>query len=137
MNKTQKLQDWYTNLSEVSLLEIESLYDSNCFFKDPFNELKGISKITKIFTHMFKELEDPRFIFVDVISNEDQSFFTWDFVFKKNGSNFKIHGSSHIKWESDKVIFHRDYWDVGEEILLKIPVVKRIYSILVNKLSVS
>ena len=34
-----------------------------------------------------------------------------------------IHGASHLKFAADgKVLLHRDYWDTGEEIYMKLPV---------------
>jgi hypothetical protein len=34
-----------------------------------------------------------------------------------------IHGVSHIRFDaSGKVNYHRDYWDTGEELYAKVPV---------------
>ena len=127
-NKLTELKTWFENLDENSLKRISEFYGNDCFFKDPFNEIKGVSKIENIFTHMFTNLEKPRFEFIDTIDGDDSSFLTWDFIFLIKNKEYKIHGSSHIKWSNDKVIYHRDYWDVGEELFLKIPVLKSLYS---------
>lgn len=136
MNNTKDLIKWYEELNLDSLSELPKFYKNECFFKDPFNELKGINNVKSIFTHMFDELEGPKFIFIDVIAKDNQSFLSWDFTFRLKGSEYKIHGSSHLKWSDGLIEYHRDYWDVGEEVLLKIPVVRSMYKLLVNKLSI-
>ena len=37
--------------------------------------------------------------------------------------------------KENKIVYHREYWDVGEEILLKIPFMKFMYSYIQKKLS--
>lgn len=136
MERSKKISEWYSALTLESLEDIEVYYDSNCFFKDPFNEIHGVNKVKNIFIHMFSELESPCFKFIDIIEHADQSFLTWDFVFFIRGKEYKIHGSTHLKWDSNYVVYHRDYWDVGEELLTKIPLINKLYSLLVNKLSI-
>ncbi|MBC7538455.1 MAG: nuclear transport factor 2 family protein [Bacteriovorax sp.] len=130
------LSDWYENLAEENLDKMDLFYAENFFFKDPFNEITGREKVKGIFKHMFETLDEPHFVFIDVIIQEKSAFVTWDFIFKIRGTHFKIHGSSHLKYnEDDKIIYHRDYWDVGEELLLKIPVVKSLYGLFRKKLA--
>lgn len=136
MNSIQSLMDWYENLSLDKLESIENYYAINVFFKDPFNEIKGLDQLKKIFIHMFKTLEKPRFIFIDTIENDNGAFLTWDFTFLIKGKEFKIHGSSHLKYDLNrKIIYHRDYWDVGEEIFLKMPLFKSFYKMFQSKLA--
>ena len=134
MKDINDLYEWYENLTKADLERINEFYDEACFFKDPFNEFLGRGKIKNIFVEMFAKLENPRFIFIDKLKQDNQVFITWDFVFTINKKNYQIHGSSHLKLNEEmKIVYHRDYWDVGEELLLKIPVVKNIYGALRKK----
>tara|TARA_B100000676_G_C17814281_1_gene699160 strand:- start:239 stop:670 length:432 start_codon:yes stop_codon:yes gene_type:complete len=131
-----KVKTWYENLDRNSLDEIENYYDKEIFFKDPFNEINNRDNLKKIFHHMFENLENPHFVFIDSIDKKDQAFLTWDFHLKYNCKDYKIHGSSHLKFsKKQKIFYHRDYWDVGEEVLTKIPVLKNIYAFLRKKLA--
>jgi hypothetical protein len=108
------------------------------YFKDPFNEFNGLDKLNLIFSHMFKNLTNPHFVFIDIVESNDSSYLTWDFIFQVKGREMKIHGGSLLKWGEDgKVVYHRDYWDVGEELLMKIPMIKSIYKAFRNKLTVA
>lgn len=135
MKNLDKVTSWYETLSKASLTKINSVYTKDTFFKDPFNEFYGSDKIERIFKDMFDKMENPRFVFIDKFEEGAQAFTTWDFLFSLKGTSYKIHGSSHLKFNSDGlIIYHRDYWDVGEELLLKIPVVKSLYGMLRKKI---
>ncbi|MBN8504549.1 MAG: nuclear transport factor 2 family protein [Burkholderiales bacterium] len=98
------------------------LYDAHAYFRDPFNEVRGLAKVQRIFAHMFESLETPRFEVREAFGAGDQAFLTWDFSFRVRGRSLRIHGSSHLKFAPDgKVIYHRDYWDAAEELWEKLP----------------
>ena len=64
------------------------------------------------------------------------AFLTWDFFLRIKGREYKIHGSTHLKFnKKNRIVYHRDYWDVGEEILLKIPFIKFVYSYIQKKMA--
>lgn len=127
---------WYENISEKSLNDIDIFYAQEVFFKDPFNEFSSRSEVKHLFENMFENLDAPKFIFSDIVSQDNNIFITWDFDFILKGKQWSIHGSTHLKLGEDaKIIYHRDYWDVGEEVLLKIPGIKKIYSFFRDKLS--
>jgi len=136
LSNLKDLKIWYENLKKSTLDQIENFYDANVYFKDPFNEIKGRDKLRKIFYHMFENFENPNFVFIDTMENDDEAFLTWDFYLKLNGIEYKIHGSSYLKYNKEKTIYyHRDYWDVGEEVLLNVPFVRSFYGYFRKKLA--
>ena len=138
MKSLTEFKERFLNLNESTLDEIISYYDENVFFKDPFNEFNGREKLKKLFIHMFITFKNPHFVFIDSIENGEEIFLTWDFIFSYKEKIFKIHGSSHLKLNDEKkIVYHRDYWDVGEELLLKIPFIKILYGFFQNKLALS
>ena len=138
MNTIKKLTLWYENLKKESLNELDIFYDENVFFKDPFNEVEGIDNLRNVFVHMFKTLDHPHFVIIDTIENSEGAFLTWDLIFILKGKESNIHGSSHLKFNKDKrIVYHRDYWDVGEEILSNLRYVKYLYGLFIKKLTAS
>ena len=136
MNRLTEFKEWFINLNESTLDNIVSYYDENVFFKDPFNEFNGREKLKKLFLHMSITFKTPHFAFIDTIENSEEIFLTWNFIFSYKEKLFKIHGSSHLKLnDEEKIVYHRDYWDVGEELLLKIPLIKNLYGIFQKKLA--
>ena len=133
----KNLRYWFENLSPESLKELSNYYSDDAFFKDPFNEINGLNKIEKIFSHMFENLENPHFIFQDEVTQNSSTFLTWDFVFTIGKTEWKIHGGSHLRFnQQGKVNYHRDYWDVGEELIAKLPVMGGAYRFFTRKLKV-
>jgi ketosteroid isomerase-like protein len=138
MNKVQEIKKWFEDLDEKSLADINRFYSEDVYFKDPFNEFNGVNKLERVFSHMFETLEKPRFEFIDVIENSDGAFLSWNFLFNLKGKEMSIHGGSLLKWSPNgQINYHRDYWDAGEELLLKIPIIKNIYNIIRKKLKIA
>ena len=117
----------FERLSRQDLPRLAEIYTPDARFKDPFNEVRGIAAITRIFEHMFVALDEPRFVIRDRIVQGDQCFLRWDFIFRmKRFSRDEqvIRGGSHLRLAADgRITDHRDYWDAAEELYEKLPVV--------------
>ena len=102
-------------------------YAAEAFFKDPFNEVRGVPAIQRVFAHMYVALDGPRFVVHDVVVQGDQCVLTWDFLFRFrrfSGDLQTVRGASHLKLDANGLIVsHRDYWDVAEELYEKLPVI--------------
>ena len=121
------LVDFYTHLAPADTARIPVLYAPNAQFKDPFNQVQGVPAIARIFGHMFRQLDGPRFEVLTIVASGDDCFLTWDFHFRTRGGGAAamcIHGASHLRFATDgRVAMHRDYWDAAEELYEKLPVV--------------
>ena len=123
----EKLIHFFESISQENIGDIKQIYTKDVFFKDPFNEVNGIQHVIAIFDHMFHQLDQPRFVVTTHVSQGDQAFLTWDFLFKMK--RFKrteqcIRGASHLRFAADgRVCYHRDYWDVAEELYEKLPLI--------------
>lgn len=122
-----KLIHFFESISKENTVDLKQIYTDDVFFKDPFNEVNGIQHVITIFDHMFHQLDQPRFVVTTHVSQGDQAFLTWDFLFKMKRFNRNeqcIRGASHIRFAADgRVSYHRDYWDVAEELYEKLPLI--------------
>jgi ketosteroid isomerase-like protein len=122
-----KLIHFFESISQENTIDLKQIYTDDVFFKDPFNEVNGIQHVIAIFDHMFHQLDQPRFVVTTHVSQGDQAFLTWDFLFKMKRFNRNeqcIRGASHIRFAADgRVSYHRDYWDVAEELYEKLPLI--------------
>jgi hypothetical protein len=117
---------FYETLTLDSMSSIDRLYTDDAYFKDPFNEVRGLVPIRRIFMHMFVQVDDPRFRVLDRVQEGRQVFLTWEFDFRRRGDAggpiTTIRGASHLRLADDgRVCFHRDYWDAAEELYMKVP----------------
>jgi steroid delta-isomerase len=123
--------EFFENLTPASLDRLGALYAPEAYFKDPFNEVRGLGAIRQVFSHMYASLAQPRFEVTGCLVDGAQCFLSWNFHF-----NFKrfdtqtlqtVRGGSHLKFdEAGLVEFHRDYWDAAEELYEKLPLLGRL-----------
>ena len=121
----QRLVDFFETLTPDSARELSRVYTDDVWFKDPFNEVTGVDEVTRIFTHMFRQVDDPRFVVTQRVLQGEHAFLTWDFLFfmKRSATEQCIRGATHLRFAGDgRVAFHRDYWDAAEELYEKLPV---------------
>ena len=117
----------FEQLTPPDVARLGEFYTPDAQFKDPFNQVRGVPQVQRIFGHMFTALDDPRFVVHDIVVQGEHCFLTWDFVFRLRRFSRAlqtIHGSSHLKLAADgRIEMHRDYWDAAEELYEKLPVV--------------
>jgi steroid Delta-isomerase len=121
------LIQFFETLSPGTLARIPDFYSDDARFKDPFNDVRGAAAIQRIFTHMFTQLSEPRFVVGERVVDAGGAVLVWEFHFGVrvwgNVRTQVIHGVSHLRFAADgKVTCHRDYWDTGEELYMKLPV---------------
>ena len=116
---------FFETISPTSVEQLSSIYTEEVFFKDPFNEVRGIAAVTAIFAHMFEQVDAPRFVVTTSVLQDDQAFLTWDFLFKMKRFAREeqcVRGATHLRFDVDgRVSLHRDYWDAAEELYEKLP----------------
>jgi ketosteroid isomerase-like protein len=125
MRPVDRLVAYFESLAPGDVSELPRYYADDCYFKDPFNEVRSVREIGEIFARMFQQLDAPRFRVHGRVVEGDEAFLTWDLEFRFRGSASpqRIHGVSHLRFGADgRVTYHRDYWDAAEELYGKLPV---------------
>ena len=117
----------FETLSPERVEQLGALYAPDASFKDPFNAVRGLGEIQRIFRHMYVSLESPRFVITNRIVDGSQCFLTWEFRFSfkrfHTGVEQCILGGSHLQLDSaGRIAMHRDYWDAAQELYEKLPV---------------
>ena len=128
----------FENLKDINNLDdVLAFYDEECYFKDPFHNIRSKKIIRKLFVNMFKGLNNPRFTDLKILSDEAIIVMSWTFVFERKGNKIQncIKGSSWIQVnEEGYITHHHDYWDSVELFqtfkLLRFPLkfIKAIFS---------
>lgn len=122
------LIQFYNDFSPTSVARFPEFYSDDAWFKDPFNEVRGIAAIQHIFTHMFTQVAEPRFVVTEKVVDANGAMLVWEFHFQVKllgkGKTQVMRGVSHLKFAANgKVCYHRDYWDTVEELYVKLPVI--------------
>ncbi len=124
----ERVVRFYESISPGDVGRIGELYSDDAYFKDPFNEVRGVPAIARIFEHMFGQVDSPRFTVRERVVQGDAAFLVWDFDFAFRRplppGPRRIRGCSHLKLDADgRVTFHRDYWDAAEELYEQLPAI--------------
>ncbi len=117
---------FFEKLQAADVVRLKDFYTADAYFKDPFNEVRGVPAIERIFTHTFEALDQPHFIVTGRVAQGCECFLVWDFRFRfrrfDRVSWQTVRGSSHLRFNPEgRVEFHRDYWDAAEELYEKLP----------------
>lgn len=121
-----RLVAFYHELTPESVARFPEFYSADAYFKDPFNEVHGVEAIARIFSHMFRQVDSPRFVVTERVVDANGVMLVWAFHFRvrlwRRSESQSIRGVSHLKFATDgKVNYHRDYWDAAEELYMKLP----------------
>ena len=123
-----RIEAFFSGLQPSDLTRLGELYTDDAWFKDPFNEVRGVAAIQRIFTHMYEALDNPRFVITGRVVDGAQCFLVWEFRFAfrnfHKGVEQVVRGGSHLQLAPDgRIASHRDYWDAAEELYEKLPLV--------------
>jgi steroid delta-isomerase len=135
-----ELVNFFETVSIETVSRIGDFYAADARFKDPFNDVQGVPAIEHIFRHMYTQVATPRFVVNERIVQHDGAMLAWTFEFGvRVGQRVfpqVIHGVTHFKFDAQgKVSLHRDYWDTGEELYMKLPVLGWLMRALRRRLS--
>ena len=123
-----RVVDFFEQIDATAVSRLNQVYAPDAWFKDPFNEVRGIEAVRRIFEHMFVQVEQPRFAVIEAVQQDRQAFLIWNFTFRMKRFDTRttqtIRGASHLHFAEDgRVDVHRDYWDAAEELYEKLPLV--------------
>jgi steroid delta-isomerase len=127
MDPLDELVAWYESLRPDTVAGIARLYAADAYFKDPFNEVRGVAAIERIFHHMFVQVEAPRFVVTARFPGDDGAMLLWEFHFRTRGLGAQtlcVKGASHLRFDgAGQVREHRDYWDAAGELYARLPLI--------------
>ena len=120
-----KFKSVYEKLDADNLSLVDTIYDDNIIFIDPFHEIRGLQKLTDYFSNLYKNLESCEFKFNEVYSKNSSAMIVWNMAFRHYSLSkqvIEVPGSTQIRFK-EKIYFHRDYFDAGKMIYENIAVV--------------
>ena len=121
------LAGYFSSLTPARLDRLDQYYAEDAWFRDPFNEVRGVPAIRAVFEDMYRRLSDPRFRVTGQFTGNDGAVLLWDleFALREGRRRHVIQGASHLRMDvAGRIRFHRDYWDAAE-LYATIPVLGR------------
>ena len=123
----EKITHFFESLTQnTSIDHFKTIYNESVRFKDPFNEVTGINSVYNVFAHMYRNLDNPRFIIIEYVDKGNIAYVKWEFhfSFKNESTKQMFQGVSRFEMDDEgRVIEHIDYWDAAEHMFEKMPII--------------
>ena len=118
--------DIYQSLSTDNLANITKLYHQDISFQDPLHRINGLNNLVEYFDNLYQNVGECTFVINQILHERHQAAIYWTMTYShkhlKGGKAISVEGSSLIMGTQDKVIYHRDYIDVGQMLYEHVPV---------------
>lgn len=118
--------DTYQKMSTDNLHLLEQIYHQDIIFVDPMHKVEGFSDLSKYFKNLYTNLSTCEFVIDNIISEGNEAALYWSMTYQHSklnkGNAVTVHGSSYITGKGDKVIYHRDYLDLGAMLYEQLPI---------------
>jgi steroid Delta-isomerase len=93
-------------------------------FADPFNDVRGVGAMTRVFRHMFDNLGAVRFRIRHCVADGRTCLMAWRFEARLRGKPWAFDGMSLVRFDGDgKVVEHVDHWDAGRDFYERLPLI--------------
>ena len=131
---------YFESISPADVPRLGTIYTEDAYFRDPFNEVTGVSEIARIFGAMFEHLDDVRFTILETVADDGGAMLTWDMSYRvrkwRPHQSQVIHGANLRCVAPDgRIAYHRDYWDAANELYAKLPLIGPVMRWLRRKLA--
>ena len=133
----ERYRRYLEDLSSATLGDLETYVTADVRFKDPFNDVRGVDAMRRIFQHMFENVQDVKFRAQDMASEGPMCLMSWHFEGKLRGNPWAFDGASIIRFAEDgRVTEHIDHWDAGVNFYERLPIIGSLLAFLRRRLAV-
>lgn len=131
----------FDKLDKDHMALLDDFYDPAASFQDPVHRLQGVEQIRHYYENLYKNVESIRFEYPQGFESGDTVTLVWKMHLVSpsidSGKEITVDGVSVITFggAQGKAIAHRDYFDMGEFIYERVPVLKSIIGFIKARLA--
>ncbi|UPQ87024.1 nuclear transport factor 2 family protein [Vibrio sinaloensis] len=134
----QSVSQVYQQLNKSNLHLLSDVYHQQVVFEDAAHRLEGWQQLERYFETLYANVKRCDFNIIEHQQAGDSGFITWQMSLEhpklSKGAVIQVNGVSHIKFHEGKVIYHRDYFDLGEMLYENLPVLGAIIKTIKQRL---
>lgn len=120
----ERYRDFLISLTPATLDRLPDLVMPDVRFADPFNDVRGVEKMMRIFRHMFETVGPVAFTVRHTARVGDICMMDWSFEATLRGEPWAFDGTSVVRFAPDgRVAEHIDYWDAARNFYERFPVI--------------
>jgi hypothetical protein len=132
---------FFDRLDKKHMDLVAKFYDPSAVFQDPVHQLQGAEAITRYYQGLYENVEAIRFEYRNALENGETLSLEWRMYLKapalNGGKEITVDGNSLITFggPEGKAIRHRDYFDMGEFIYERVPVLGSIIGLIKGRMA--
>lgn len=125
--RSELIETVFNKLNKNNMQVLDRFYDNEIVFEDPLGKIQGLQNMHSYYGNMYENVTNIYFDFTDEVIAGDTHVVVWTMHLWAKGLNkgkeVILDGNSLIRFgPGGKVIYHRDYFDMGAFIYEYIPV---------------
>ncbi len=119
-----RFQSMFRHVTSETTLDLNTLYAEDVQFADPITSFKGRDRLSAYFARLQKTARHVEFDFGEPVVGDDTAALPWTMRIRAKGfpKTVVINGMSHLRF-TDRIVYHRDYFDLGALTIEQIPLV--------------
>lgn len=116
---------FYQNIRTEQLSQLAAIYHQDTLLLDPVGQHHGLEALERYFSALLKNLRYCRFHITHQHHFDQSALLLWRMEYAhpalQKGAAQSLEGSSYLTFRDNLVIFQRDYYDLGEMLYEKVP----------------
>lgn len=135
----QPFAERFATLDVTSLHRLDELYSQDVHFQDPLHRVEGLAELRRYFESIYLNVRELRYDFYDFDEvAQGSGYLRWTLNFRHarlaGGGLISLDGCSFLRW-SERVDYHRDYFDAGALLYEHLPVMGGVIGWLKRRLA--
>ncbi|QYK14332.1 nuclear transport factor 2 family protein [Shewanella rhizosphaerae] len=115
----------YRELGTDNLEALRKIYHPEVVFCDPLHRVEGLDNLLGYFQGLYRQVISCEFTIEHVFEHQGEAAVYWTMTFRHKQLNASqpivVEGHSRLKAKDNKVVYHRDYFDVGAMLYEQLP----------------
>lgn len=134
----QQLVAFYQTLDNGRLTRLAQIYHPQVCLSDPVGEHHGLAVVEQYFASLLKNMRYCRFVVTQARQFDTDALLLWRMEYAhpslQRGADQTLEGSSYLQFRDNKVIFQRDYYDMGAMLYEKLPLLGKVIGMIKKRL---
>jgi limonene-1,2-epoxide hydrolase len=134
----EKFVDLYGQLNKHNLHSLNELYHPDIVFEDPAHRIEGSEALLAYFEELYRNINECEFKIEHCLGDDTSAYVRWVMTLShpqvEKGRPRQIAGCTYLEFSGQRVVYHRDYFDLGALLYEGIPVLGRLISAIKNRL---
>jgi len=127
-SRSERIEHIFNALNKDTMDLLDDFYATEVIFEDPLGRIEGLDELRRYYENLYQGAMEIAFDFHAEVIQDQTHVVVWTMRLKakrlRRGKEISVDGNSLIRFnEEDKVIYHRDYFDMGAFIYENVPLV--------------